>query len=130
MTSSDWWRSRLEAAQDVHYKRLDVLPTDVGHVGGHALCRKERGELRGTFEVGRDRAWSRIRRSEMAAEGIDGGPDVPYNRRHGIRGSTLQPGRTLVPHERKLYAEFALCDKQIYLQKGISAGQRLNSEGP
>ena len=33
-------------------------------------------------------------------------------------------GRTPVPHGRNC-AEFALCDKQICLQKGISAAQRL-----
>jgi hypothetical protein len=27
-------------------------------------------------------------------------------------------------------AAFGLCDKQVYLWKGISAGQRLNSMGP
>jgi hypothetical protein len=47
-------------------------------------------------------------------------------------GSVGAPSR-LVEHlfpMSKNYAEFALCDKQICLQKGISAGQRLNSMGP
>jgi hypothetical protein len=41
---------------------------------------------------------------------------------------------TLVEHlflmRGKYTLRFALCDKQICLQKGISAGQMLNSMGP